>query len=148
MKPTNPAPLLIVIASFDPNGNGKNDYDPNHPELLYDKTSPIFGEQWALTKPEDCYERFFGESGFSMMNYYKEMTMGKFWFYPVPIDHPQRADAPDGILEITVPLPHPSALRNLEGYTNETAAAKAIHDIVALCDDMIQAHEGWLPQYK
>ena len=36
MKPLIPAPLLIVIASFDPNGNGKNDYDPSHPELLYD----------------------------------------------------------------------------------------------------------------
>jgi len=35
MKPLTPAPLLLVIASFDPNGNGKNDYDPAHPELLY-----------------------------------------------------------------------------------------------------------------
>lgn len=115
MKPLTPAPLLLVIASFDPNGNGKNDYDPAHPELLYDKTSPIFGEQWALSKPEDCYERFFGENGYSLMNFYKEMTLGKFWFYPVHIDHPQRENAPEGILEITVPLPHPAALRNLEG---------------------------------
>jgi M6 family metalloprotease domain protein (fragment) len=137
MKPLTPAPLLLVIASFDPNGNGKNDYDPEHPELLYDKTSPIFGEQWAISKPEDCYERFFGESGYSLMNFYKEMTLGKFWFYPVHIDHPQREGAPEGILEITVPLPHPAALRNLEGYTNETAAAKAIHDIVEACDPYI-----------
>ena len=83
MQPKNPAPLLIVIASYDANGNGKNDYDPNHPELLNDKSSPIFGEQWALTKPEDCYETFFGENSYSLMNYYKEMTHGKFWFYPV-----------------------------------------------------------------
>ena len=94
MKPTQPAPLLIVIASFDANGNGKNDYDPAHPELLNDKTSPIYGEQWALTTPEDCYETFFGETGYSMMNYYKEMTNNKFWFYPVHIDHPHKENAP------------------------------------------------------
>ena len=70
-------------------------------------------------------------------DFYKEMTLGKFWFYPVHIDHPQRENAPEGILEITVPLPHPAALRNLEGYTNETAAAKAIHDIVEACDPYI-----------
>ena len=54
MKPTQPAPLLIVIASYDANGNGKNDFDPAHPELVTDKTSPIYGEQWALTTPDDC----------------------------------------------------------------------------------------------
>lgn len=137
MKPTQPAPLLIVIASFDANGNGKNDYDPAHPELLNDKTSPIYGEQWALTTPEDCYETFFGETGYSMMNYYKEMTNNKFWFYPVHIDHPQKENAPEGILEITVPMPHPAALRNLEGYDNKKAAAEAIHAIVKACDPYI-----------
>ncbi len=137
MQPKNPAPLLIVIASYDSNGNGKNDYDPNHPELLNDKTSPIFGEQWALTKPEDCYETFFGEKGYSMMNYYKELTNGKFWFYPAHIDHPQHENSLEGILEITVPMPHPAALRNLEGYTNVIAAGKAIHDIVKACDPYV-----------
>lgn len=137
MKPTTPAPLLLVIASFDPNGNGINDYDPAHPELLSDKTSPIFGEQWALTKPEDLFDRFFGEEGYSMMNFYKEMTMGKFWFYPAHIDHPQRENAPEGILEVTVPMPHPAALRNLEGWDNQKAAAKAIHDIVCACDSYV-----------
>lgn len=137
MQPKNPAPLLIVIASYDANGNGINDYDPNHPELLNDKSSPIFGEQWALTTPEDCYETFFGENGYSMMNYYKEMTNNKFWFYPAHIDHKQKEDSLEGILEITVPIPHPAALRNLEGYNNVVAARKAIHDIVKACDPYV-----------
>ena len=137
MQPKKPAPLLIVIASYDANGNGINDYDPLHPELLNDKASPIFGEQWALTKPEDCYETFFGETGYSMLNYYKELTNNKFWFYPVHIDHPQRENAPEGILEITVPIPHPAALRNLEGFNNVIAARKAIHDIVKACDPYV-----------
>ena len=137
MKPTQPAPLLIVIASYDANGNGANDYDPAHPELVTDKTSPIYGEQWALTKPEDCYETFFGENSCSMLNYYKEMTNSKFWFYPVHIDHPQKEGALEGILEITVPIPHPAAMRNLEGYDNRMAAQKAIATIVKACDPYI-----------
>ena len=60
MKPIVPAPLLIVIASFDPSGEGISHYTPEHPELLTDKTSPYYGEQWAMTKPADCYAKFFG----------------------------------------------------------------------------------------
>ncbi len=137
MKPTQPAPLLIVIASFDANGNGKNDFDPAHPELVTDKDSPIYGEQWALTTPEDCYETFFGDKGYSMLNFYKEMTNNKFWFYPVHIDHPQKENALEGILEITVPMPHPAALRNKPGYDNKMAAAEAIRTIVKACDPYI-----------
>ncbi len=137
MKPIVPAPLLIVIASFDPSGEGISHYTPEHPELLTDKTSPYYGEQWAMTKPADCYDRFFGENCHSMMDFYKEMTQGKFWFYPVHIDHPQCENAPEGVLAVTVKLNHPAALRNLEGYDNGSAAAKAIHDIVAACDPYI-----------
>lgn len=137
MKPQKPAPLLVVIASFDANGNGKNDFDPAHPELVTDKTSPIYGEQWAMTTPDDCYETFFGENGYSLLNFYKEMTMGKFWFYPVHIDHPQKENGYEGVLEITVPMPHPAALRNLEGYDNQLAARKAIKAIVEACDPYI-----------
>ncbi len=137
MKPTQPAPLLIVIASYDANGNGKNDFDPAHPELVTDKTSPIYGEQWALTTPDDCYETFFGDKGYSMLNFYKEMTNNKFWFYPVHIDHPQKENAHEGILEITVPIPHPAALRNKPGYDNKMAAAEAIRTIVKACDPYI-----------
>ena len=29
-----------------------------------------------------------------------------------------------------------------------TAAELSIDDIVALCDDLIEAHKGWLPEYN
>jgi alpha-galactosidase len=29
-----------------------------------------------------------------------------------------------------------------------TSAELSIDDIVALCDDLIEAHKGWLPEYK
>ena len=50
-------PLLVIIASFDANGNGINDFDPNQPDKLYsDKTKDYYGEQWALTTPDDHWE--------------------------------------------------------------------------------------------
>ena len=49
VQPLTPAPLLIVLASFDPSGEGVNHYDPEHPELLTDKTSKYYGEQWAIS---------------------------------------------------------------------------------------------------
>ena len=51
-------PLLVIIASFDANGNGINDYDPSDPTKLYsDKTKDYYGEQWAQTTPEDHWDR-------------------------------------------------------------------------------------------
>ena len=88
VQPLTPAPLLIVLASFDPSGEGVNHFDPEHPELLTDKTSKYYGEQWAISKPDDCCDRFFGENCRSVRDFYKEMTGNKFWFYPVQIDHP------------------------------------------------------------
>ena len=29
-----------------------------------------------------------------------------------------------------------------------TAAELSVDDIISLCDDLIEAHKGWLPQYK
>lgn len=137
VQPLTPAPLLIVLASFDPSGEGINHFDPEHPEVLTDKTSKYYGEQWAISKPEDCFDRFFGENCRSMLDFYKEMTGNKFWFYPVTIDHPAEGMPKAGVVSVSVPLPHPAALRNLEGYDNGSAAAKAIHDIVCACDKYI-----------
>jgi len=137
IQPNKPAPLLIVLANFDPSGEGVNHYDEAHPELLTDKDSPYYGEQWAISKPIECYDRFFGENCYSMMDFYKEMTGNKFWFYPAEIDHPDEGMPNNGVISVTVPLPHPAALRNREGYDNAKAAAKAIHDIVCACDKYV-----------
>lgn len=135
-KPLKPAPLLIVVASFDPDGDGINDFDPDNPAPLYDRESPIYGEQWAISKPEEVYERFFGEEN-SLVSYYKELSNNKFWFYPVKIDHPDKNTLKAGVLNVTVNIPHPSALRNTGDWNNETAAAKAISEIVKACDPYI-----------
>lgn len=135
-KPMHPAPLLVVVANFDTNGNGINDYDENHPEKLTDKTSDIFGEQWAFSTKEEVYDKFFGAEN-SLGAYYKELSHDIFWYYPAKIDHPDENTLEEGVVFVNVNEPHPSALRNLEGYTNETAAQKVIADIVKACDPYV-----------
>ena len=45
---TTEIPLLVILANFDANGNGVNDWDENDPDKLYsDKTKDYYGEQWA-----------------------------------------------------------------------------------------------------
>ena len=135
-KPMSPAPLLVVLASFDPNGNGINDCDENNPAPLTDKTSPLYGEQWCFSTPAEVYDRFFGGK-YSLTAYYNELSANKFTFYPVKIDHMQEGGLEAGVLSVAVKLPHPAALRNLEGYDNGSAAAKAIAEIVKACDPYI-----------
>ena len=137
IKREQPAPLLIVLVSFDPSREGIDHYDPEHPELLTDINSPYYGEQWISSTPKDYYDAFFKEGANSLVDYYKEMTGGKFWFYPAKIDHPANSDQQDGIITLVAPFPHPAALRNFRGYDNKTAAHQAIHDIVKMCDQYI-----------
>ena len=77
IKRESPAPLLIVLVSFDPSREGIDHYDPEHPELLTDKDSPYYGEQWISSTPQHYYDTFFKEDGNSLIDYYKEMTGGK-----------------------------------------------------------------------
>ena len=137
IKREQPAPLLIVLVSFDPSREGIDHFDPEHPELLTDINSPYYGEQWISSTPKDYYDAFFKEGADSLVDYYKEMTGGKFWFYPAKIDHPVNSDQQDGIITLVAPFPHPAALRNFRGYDNKTAAHQAIHDIVKMCDQYI-----------
>ena len=135
-KPNKPTPLLIIVASFDPTGEGVKHFNENDPSPLYDINSPICGEQWAISKPEEVYQRFFGDEN-SLEAYYKELSHNKFWFYPCKVDHPTSETLEEGVVCTTVNSPHPSILRHFEGYNNETAAQKVIHDIVKSCEKYI-----------
>lgn len=134
IKRKQPTPLLIVLASFDPSCEGVDHYDPEHPEILTDISSPYYGEQWTTSDPQHYYDTFFKEDGDSLIDYYKEMTGERFWFYPAKIDHPPKGGLSEGVLKLAMPFPHPAALRNFKGFTNRSAAHKAIHDIVKECD--------------
>ena len=123
-------PLLVIIASFDANGNGINDYDPSNPTKLYsDKTKDYYGEQWAQTTPEDHWDRYFGDTGYTVANYYKELTMGKMTF--VPAEFTKKAPnqtVQNGVLAVTLNRAHPTASGD---------AAGTILSIIRATDDYI-----------
>jgi len=109
-------PLIVILANFDADGDGENDWDETNPSKLYsDKNQPYYGEQWAGSELMDHYELYFGE-GMSLTNYYKELTMGAFCFVPIEFDIvPPNSPVTNGMIEVTVNIPHPSASNNAGG---------------------------------
>lgn len=122
-------PLLVIIASFDANGNGINDYDQSNPTKLYsDKTKDYYGEQWAQTTPDDHWDRYFGEHN-SVAAYYTEMTMGKMTFVPAEFTKTvPNQKVQNGVLAVTVNIAHPTAKGD---------AHAAIRTIITAADEYI-----------
>ena len=113
---TKEIPLIIILANFDADGDGENDWDESNPSKLYsDKTQPYYGEQWAGSELTDHYNLYFAETG-SLSSYYEEMTMGAFKFVPIEFDvMPAGSPVPNGMIEVTVNIPHPSASGDASG---------------------------------
>ncbi len=103
-------PLIVILANFDADGDGEDDWDPEDTDKLYsDATQPYYGEQWATTELSDHYELYFGD-GYSLTNYFEELTMGAFRYVPIQFDVvPEGAPYDNGCIEVTVPMQHPSA---------------------------------------
>lgn len=121
---TREIPLLIILVNYDANGNGVNDYDENEPDKLYsDKSQPYYGEQWAGTSVTDHYNLYFGD-GYSLTNYYNELSMGAFRFVPIEFDQmPEDSKVPNGVIEVTVNIPHPTASGNAQGTITKVFSA-------------------------
>ena len=127
----DPIPLLIIKVSFDPNKNGKNDFDPSDGSRLYaDKTSPYYGEQWCYSTDKYWYDTFFSDSKDSMKTFYKEVSGGKFYFYPAEETYESQSNGGkvnDGVIEVVVPYRHPMAVTggaSKEDATSRSAALK------------------------
>lgn len=121
---TTEIPLLVILANFDANGNGINDWDENDPDKLYsDKTKDYYGEQWAGSTLTEHYELYFGD-GYSLKNYYDELSMGAFHFVPIEFDvMPENSPVPNGMIEVTVDIPHPSASGDAQGTITKIFSA-------------------------
>ena len=113
---TKEIPLIVILANFDADGDGVNDWDENNPTKLYsDKSQPYYGEQWAGSDLLQHYELYFGEKK-SLSNYFNELTMGIFRYVPIEFDvMPPNSPVQNGMIEVTVNIPHPSASGNASG---------------------------------
>ena len=129
---TKEIPLIVILANFDADGDGENDWDPDNPSKLYsDKTQPYWGEQWASSELLEHYDIYFGD-GLSLTNYYNELSMGAFKFVPIEFDvMPPNSPVPNGMIEVTVHNPHPSAI----GGSDE--AQKAIKAVFEATDPYV-----------
>ena len=137
---TTEIPLLVISASFDANGNGKDDFDPGAPNKLYaDPENEFFGEEWAQVSADVYYDTFFGDR-YSVANYYREMTLGKLYFVPLVLDVKKDSNRKDGCINVVVNQIHPSAYtKKYKGSESERTAfcRKTIDNIIAATDDYI-----------
>lgn len=111
-------PLLVLIVSFDADGDGENDYDGTN-KLYKEQSDPCYGEQWAGSLPSQHYDSFFGE-GNSVKSYFKEQSLGKLIYTPAEFEKAQSGEgcAEDGILSVTVEGMHPTAALLKYGETS------------------------------
>ena len=135
---TKEVPLLVLIVSFDANGNGKNDYSADESNKLFaDPDSALFGEQWAKTKPEDYYDSFFGKES-SLADYFYELSCGKIKYVPAKIDTKAEGwSANDGIIPITVNSQHPSAYKITSPATYKMYCAKMVDKAVDIANQYV-----------
>ena len=133
---TSEVPLLVIIANFDANVNGQNDYDSEQSDRLFaDKDSKYFGEQWAKTTVEDCYNTFFGDGTGSVADYFNEISCGALKYIPAKIDKKEDAGVVnDGVLSVTIKGKHPSAYRQISPGTYKMYRVKMIDEAIELAN--------------
>ena len=109
----DPIPALVIKVSYDPNNNGVNDYDPENSTRLYDdKTSEYYGEQWCYSSDKYWADMMFSDDPGSLKTYYKEVSCGRFYFYPAEetyASEERQGVINDGIVNVVIPYKHPMA---------------------------------------
>ncbi len=121
-----PIPLLVIKVSYDANKNGKNDFeDPKSERLFTRQSSEYYGEQWCTSPDKYWADMLFSDDSGSLKAYYKEISNGKFWFYPA---EENSGEVNDGIIDVVVPYPHPVAVdagkNTAENETSTRASLK------------------------
>ena len=113
-----PIPLLVVMISFAPEGADGSSDD---------------GMQLCSTSKEYWHQQFFGDEGYTLKNYYKEMSGGKFWFSPVPT----RDGGMPGVVSVTVNCKHPDLLQKENPTMRTGAAYYAIAEALKACEPYV-----------
>ena len=97
-----PIPLLVIVMSFDADGNGKDAYEEGKITTL--KSSDAFKEQWAHSEESYWAQSLFGDEGNTMKNYFKLMSKGNFWWTPAEETY---GEENNGIVYVTLNMQHP-----------------------------------------
>ena len=100
----DPIPLLVIVVSYDANGNGIDDRAAGISTT--NKNLPTYGEQWAYTNESDWAQKIFGDEGKTIKNYYKTMSNGHFWFEPAKETY---GGVDNGVVYVTINAQHPKA---------------------------------------
>lgn len=103
-KVYDPIPLLVLVVSFDANGNGIDDLKAGN--NVTSTTSGCFGEQWAYTKESYWANEYFGEKGKTLNTFYKYNSHGSFYWVPVEETY---GIENNGVIYVTVNMVHPNA---------------------------------------
>lgn len=115
----DPIPLLVLVVSFDANGNGIDDLKAGNNTTS--KTGDCYGEQWAYTEESYWANEFFGEKGKTLNTFYKYNSHGNFYWEPVKETY---GTENNGIVYVTVKAGHPYAVtgKNTGSGTEKTLA--------------------------
>lgn len=97
-----PIPLLVIVMSFDADGDGKDAYEIGKNTTV--KSSDAFKEQWAHSEESYWAESLFGDEGNTMKNYFKLMSKGNFWWTPAEETY---GEENNGIVYVTLDMQHP-----------------------------------------
>lgn len=108
----DPVPLLVLVVSYDPDGDGKDAYEEGLSTT--DPNLPTYGEQWAHSEESYWSKILFGDDGYTMKNYFKLMSNDKFYFTPAAETY---GEANNGIVYVTLKEKHPG---NASGSVNPT----------------------------
>lgn len=119
-KVYDPIPLLVVVISFDADGDGEDALSAGKSTIS--KTSEAYGEQWAYSPESHWAQICFGETGKTMNNFYKWLSNDKFYWVPVEETY---GEANNGVVYVTVNQKHPHAIAgsNQSVYGNERYSA-------------------------
>lgn len=108
-----PIPLLVVMISFEPDGDD--------------------GRQLCSTTKEYWYEQFFGDNGLTLKNYYKEMSGGKFYFSPVDVN----GSDVKGVVHVTLHCKHPDLLQQENPDKRTGAALYVVAEALKACEPYV-----------
>ncbi len=124
-----PIPLLVIVISFDADGDGKDAYLEG--KSTTDSSSDAYKEQWAHSEESYWAQSLFGDEGNTMKNYFKLMSHGNFWWEPAEETY---GEENNGVVYVTLNMQHPGVSGSGTPATVGSARIPAINEAAKYVD--------------